>query len=66
MTLSFKKWLNENGTSSASIATVPNRLFGSNLIPYYAQPIGNYVKFGLGGKVVKACSKKKKNKFFDN
>ena len=65
MTLSFKKWLNENGTFTSPV-TVPNSLFGSNLIPYYAQPIENYVKFGLGGKVVKACSKKKRNKFFDN
>ena len=66
MNLNFKKWLNENGTSTASVAVVPNRLFGSNLVPYYAQPVEDYVKFGLGGKVVTSNSKKKKNKFFDS
>ncbi len=64
MKLNFKKWLNEVSTSTADVAFVPNRLFGSNLVPHYAQPVQNYVKYGLGGKVVTA-DKKKKNKFFD-
>lgn len=65
MKLNFKKWLNEVSTSTADVAVVPNRLFGSNLIPYYAQPVSNYVKYGLGGKVV-TSGKKKKNNFFDS
>lgn len=64
MKLEFKKWFGENSTSTASIAVVPNRLFGSTLVPYYAQPPENYVKFGLGGKVNNLI-KKKKSKFFD-
>lgn len=63
--LNFKKWLNENGTSTASIGTpVPNRLFGPPSIPGgYQQPIQSYVKCGLGG-----CLKKQKHsnqKFFN-
>lgn len=71
MKLNFKQWLNEVSTSTADVAVVPNRLFGSSFIPYYAQPIDNYVKFGLGGKVVQSntggqLKKNKKNKFFDS
>lgn len=70
MKLNFKQWLNEVSTSTGDVAVVPNRLFGSSFVPYYAQPIDNYVKFGLGGKVVQSnvgsqLKKKKKNKFFD-
>lgn len=56
--LNFKKWLNENGTTTASAGPpVPNRLFGPASIPGgYQQPIENYVKCGLGG-----CSNSSKN-----
>lgn len=64
MKLDFKKWLNEVSTSTADVAVVPNRLFGSTLVPHYAQSPENYVKYGLGGKV-NNLFKKKKNKFFD-
>jgi hypothetical protein len=75
MKLNFKQWLNEVSSSTADVAVVPNRLFGSSFVPYYAQPIDNYVKFGLGGKVVNSQhgegskeqtkKKKKKSNFFD-
>jgi hypothetical protein len=70
MKLDFKKWLNEVSTSTADVAVVPNRLFGSSFTPYYAQNPENYVKYGLGGKVVQSntgeqLKNKKKSKFFD-
>lgn len=62
--LNFKQWLIENGTTSASIATVPNRLFGPPSIPGgYQQPIKNYKKCGPAG-----CLKTQKHtneKFFN-
>ena len=63
--LNFKTWLNENGTTTASVGTpVPNRLFGPPSISGgYQQPIQNYVKCGLAG-----CLKKHKHtneKFFN-